>query len=152
MPPAPQPGPVPHEAPTETYAALRRLMSILPQHLGWVGTRMGLSRSDVDGLLLIGEHPMGPTELAARLGLTQAAGSQVVDRLQAHGLVARAPDPADARRVIVSITPEAYPEVARHLDPVFRAMKDIETEFSEAELATVRRYLGRAGDAFRVVL
>lgn len=152
MPTSSRPEPTPHDAPTETYAALRQLMSILPQHLGWVGTRMGLSRSDVDGLLLIGEQPMGPTELAARLGLTQAAGSQVVDRLQARGLVARAPDPADARRVIVSITPDAYPEVARHLDPVFKAMKDMETEFSEAELATIRRYLDRAADAFRVVL
>ncbi|MGI9187092.1 MAG: MarR family winged helix-turn-helix transcriptional regulator [Gaiellales bacterium] len=141
-----------HDAPTETYAALRELMSAFPQLNGWLGSRMGLSRSDVDGLLLIGEQPMGPSELATRLGLTQAAGSQVVDRLQVHGLVERASDPADARRVIVSGTAKAYPEVARHLQPVFNAMQEIESEFTAAELATVRRYLGRATDALNVVL
>ncbi|MFZ4756000.1 MAG: MarR family winged helix-turn-helix transcriptional regulator [Miltoncostaeaceae bacterium] len=140
----------PHEAPTETYASLREIMAVFPQHQGWLGARMGMSRSDIDGLLIICEQPIGPSDLANRLGLTHAAGSQVVDRLQARGLVKRTPDANDGRRVMVSGTAAAYPEVATHLSAVFTEMREIEKGFTDDELATVRRYLGQAAEALRL--
>jgi DNA-binding MarR family transcriptional regulator len=61
----------------------RSHMSLLP-HLDLAGTRI--------------------TELSARLGITKQAVSQLVDDLEAMGVLAREPDPADARARRVVLT------------------------------------------------
>lgn len=48
--------------------------------------------------------PTRLTALAAREGVTQPAMTQLISRLETAGLVAREPDPADGRVVLVTIT------------------------------------------------
>ncbi|HMM23041.1 MAG TPA: MarR family transcriptional regulator [Selenomonadales bacterium] len=43
-------------------------------------------------------------ELAARLGVTKGAATQMASRLEVKGFVRRAPDPADARATVISLT------------------------------------------------
>jgi DNA-binding MarR family transcriptional regulator len=57
--------------------------------------------------------PCRLTALAANEGVTQPAMTQLVDRLQGAGLLARVPDPADRRVVLVRITAEGKAMLAR---------------------------------------
>ncbi|WP_217991194.1 MarR family winged helix-turn-helix transcriptional regulator [Mobilicoccus massiliensis] len=60
-----------------------------------------LLESDRDG------RAIGPAQLAQQLGLTTAAVTSVVDRLERLGLVRRQPSATDRRRVEVRLTDEA---------------------------------------------
>jgi DNA-binding MarR family transcriptional regulator len=58
-------------------------------------------------LELVGEpHRMSPTELSEIVVRSSGGMTQILDRLERAGLVARAPDPADRRKVLVALTPE----------------------------------------------
>jgi DNA-binding MarR family transcriptional regulator len=56
-------------------------------------------------LELVGEpHRMSPTELSEIVVRSSGGMTQILDRLERAGLVARAPDPADRRKVMVALT------------------------------------------------
>jgi DNA-binding MarR family transcriptional regulator len=68
----------------------------------------GLRRGAVQPLLRL--HRFGPErikDLASGLGLDATTVTRHVDDLAARGLVARRPDPADRRAVLVDLTPHA---------------------------------------------
>lgn len=76
------------------------------------------------------------TDLAALAGITKQAMGKLVDQCAAWGLVARAPDPRDARAVRVVFTPSGRQWLAAYQQAVTQA----ETEFRQAvgdEVATV---------------
>ena len=67
------------------------------------------------------DHPQSPiTEIAHRTGLAQSLVSRTVDRLQAHGVLTVARDPADGRRTLVGVDPQT-----RHQDFARRAERPI---------------------------
>jgi DNA-binding MarR family transcriptional regulator len=47
---------------------------------------------------------MSPTELSEIVVRSSGGMTQILDRLERAGLVARAPDPADRRKVLVALT------------------------------------------------
>jgi DNA-binding MarR family transcriptional regulator len=53
-------------------------------------------------------YAAGPTDLAAELGVTQAAMTSRVRRLLERGWVAASPDPDDGRRVVVRLTAKGH--------------------------------------------
>ena len=58
-------------------------------------------------LELVGEpHCMSPTELSEIVVRSSGGMTQILDRLERAGLVARTPDPADRRKVLVALTDE----------------------------------------------
>jgi DNA-binding MarR family transcriptional regulator len=66
---------------------------------------LDLSPHDARALRVIGHH--GPTRLgivAEHLRIAPRSATDVVDRLESRGLVARAPDPDDRRAMTVSLT------------------------------------------------
>jgi DNA-binding MarR family transcriptional regulator len=72
-----------------------------------VADRLGLHVSDLRCLNILldaGSLPAG--EIGERTGLTTGAVTRMVDRLERAGYVHREPDPADRRRVIVSLVAE----------------------------------------------
>jgi len=58
-------------------------------------------------------HRLSPTELSEILVRSTGGVTQILDRLERGGLVARAADPADRRRVIVELTPDGRRTAAR---------------------------------------
>jgi DNA-binding MarR family transcriptional regulator len=106
-----------------------------------VGLGPELSPHDARALRVIGHH--GPTRLgvvAEHLRIAPRSATDVVDRLEARGLVDRAPDPADRRAMTVSLTPRgetvlADVDAARRegADEFFGAL----TERERADLAAV---------------
>ncbi len=58
-------------------------------------------------LELVGEpHRMSPSELSEIVVRSSGGMTQILDRLERSGLVARGPDPADRRKVLVALTAE----------------------------------------------
>jgi DNA-binding MarR family transcriptional regulator len=67
-------------------------------------------------LQLSRKEKMSVGEIADALFVSMPAASEIIDRLVETGLVVRAPDPTDRRRVIVSTTTESQEAIDRLLD------------------------------------
>ena len=93
---------------------------------------------------------LGPRELSARLGLTPAAVTDVVDRLEAAGHLERQRDTTDRRRVRLVATESAATEVRGELRRLLDALDHLTDDFSEAERDAIQRYLEAATAAYRL--
>ncbi|GAA1073401.1 MarR family winged helix-turn-helix transcriptional regulator [Tsukamurella spumae] len=76
------------------------------------GARHALGGTDVRALIALLDleragAPASPGVLAGELALSSAACTALIDRLAAAGLVERAPDPTDRRRVRLAVTDRA---------------------------------------------
>ncbi|MGL5824612.1 MAG: MarR family winged helix-turn-helix transcriptional regulator [Nocardioides sp.] len=132
--------------------SLRELVS-LAAHVGpAVAKRAQLSHSELDALEVLMEHDLGPVELSRRLGVTSAAASGIVDRLEARGHVNREPHHLDGRRVSVVMTESARREVIGHLMPMFSALSELDNRLTGAERAVIDRFLREAIAAIRRLL
>ncbi len=82
-----------------------------------VADTLGLGPADTKALDVLQRHgEMTPKELGELTGLAPASITDMVDRLQARGLVHRRPHPKDGRRVLVSVVPEV---LQRTMTPLF---------------------------------
>jgi len=99
----------------------------------------GLLLTDLRALKFISERPMHPTSLAARLDLTPAAATQLLDRLERHRLVRRHPDPSDRRATVVRLTPEGQRAYHRTARRVRAFILEITGEMSPGGLDALRR-------------
>jgi DNA-binding MarR family transcriptional regulator len=93
---------------------VRRSQSATDRFDQAVADALGLNRTDMRCLDTIdreGSVPAG--RLAEATGLTTGAITTALDRLERAGYARRVPDPADRRRVLVELTPQAG-ERARH--------------------------------------
>ena len=67
----------------------------------------GLSPTQTAALATIERHgPLTPSELAAHERIQRPTVARLLGRLEADGLIDRAPDPADRRSSLISITAE----------------------------------------------
>lgn len=106
------------------------------------------------------QHLLGPSErrclseiwlapkpagaIAAATGLTPAATTALIDRLEVRGLVRREADPKDRRRVLVAQTEASHRLVADTYLKLAEAGNRLLETYSEAELATIARFLSAA--------
>jgi DNA-binding MarR family transcriptional regulator len=87
--------------------ALRPVLLKLARELRREAHALGVSGGQVSLLIQIHKNPgLGVRELAAREGVSAAAMSRAVERLERAGLVSRTPDPADRRRHGLAVTDE----------------------------------------------
>jgi DNA-binding MarR family transcriptional regulator len=99
----------------------------------------GLGRSDLNAIMWIsagteGGGPMSTGELATRLGLGAPATSALVDRLESAGHVLRTRDPADRRRVTISMQAPALELARAFFQPLGRLMTEAVAGSSTGEL------------------
>lgn len=85
------------------------------------------------------EIPVGA--LGESLGLSSAATTGLVDRLARTGLAQRRPDPADRRRVLVSLTPQARAFGAEHLRPILERTTRAAGDLSPDQRGAVHDFL-----------
>jgi len=93
---------------------------------------------------LFADGPLGPADLAARLGMTTPAATALVDRLERVGHVERRPHPTDRRRLEVFPTPQAEAAAYAAIAEMIEGMAEVGTRLSPAERAVVARYLDGA--------
>lgn len=132
--------------------ALRSLLSLSSQATPTLARRAHLTHTEMAVLEHVMEHPTGPSELAHRLGVTTAAASGIVDRLEARGHVSRDPHPSDRRRTVVSCTDSGREELLGHLMPMFLELARIDADLSPQDREVVLRFLQDAERAVNRIL
>jgi DNA-binding MarR family transcriptional regulator len=115
-------------------------------------TSMGMGETDLLALryLLQAEadgRTVGPKELGARLGVTSASTTTLVDRLVKSGHVRREPHPTDRRALILRPTKGSDDEVRHTLGLMHRRMMDVASSLSADEASIVVDFLHRMRDA-----
>lgn len=123
--------------------ALRALQTAMTDAETALARRMHMGHSDMAAMthLASARESVGPTWLSARLGLTPAAATELVDRLERVGHVARERDQNDRRRVKLIPTESSLNQVREHLQPLLDAVDSTAREFSAGERAAIRRFL-----------
>lgn len=81
--------------------------------------------------------PATPGELANRTGLTTGAVTRMIDRLLRGGLVTRAHDERDRRRVIITATEDRADEIARHYEPLAREFGRVMADYTDEQLELI---------------
>ncbi|MEO3782009.1 MarR family transcriptional regulator [Actinocorallia sp. B10E7] len=125
---------------------MRRLNGELDQLGHAFAKKHALHPTNVRAMLLIMESglagtPITPGEVARKLGLTTAAVSSLLDRLeQADHLVRRAA-PGDRRRVHLEVAPEAMELAGTFFHPLNARLTEAMKDYSPQDLAAIERFL-----------
>lgn len=122
-----------NRATADVERALAEHMHLRPMDYDAIGHLMESERS-----------PLGTLELAARLRISPGSATELVDRLERAGHVARERSPRDRRRVQLTVQPQAVDQVIGGLTPLFRTLDDLADEYSEEQQRAIADYLRRA--------
>lgn len=113
---------------------------------------MGMGETDLLAIRYLLEaarrgRPMGPRDLAARLGISSASTTTLLDRLTKSGHVRRQPHPTDRRALVVTATESADAEVRATLGPMHRRMLDAAEALTPEQAETVVGFLHAVREA-----
>ena len=133
----------------ETWA-LRALGAASAEASGALARRMRMHPTDLSAMshIAASDGRLGPRELSSRLGITPAAMTDVVDRLEAAGHLLRERDTGDRRRVRLVPTESAATEVRGQLRGLLDRLDALTEEFTEGEREAIHRYLQAATEAY----
>ncbi|PBB90860.1 MarR family transcriptional regulator [Mesorhizobium sp. WSM3864] len=109
-----------------------------------VGERLGLIAAERHCLGLLYAGPQSAGAVAAATGLTPAAVTALIDRLEARGLVTRTRSLEDRRKVVIEATELTREFSERYYGAIAREGEKVMAGFSDAELATVLRFIDAA--------
>jgi DNA-binding MarR family transcriptional regulator len=109
-----------------------------------VGRRLALNPTDLRCLDWLSEGAMSAGELADATGLSSAATTTLLDRLERKGFVQRERDPADRRKVMVAMTAAGRELIGGLYGPLAHEGSQGLARFTEAELEKVLEFLGEA--------
>lgn len=108
-----------------------------------VGRRLGLNPTDLRCLDWLVDADRSARELGEATGLSSAATTAMIDRLEARGFVERTRDVGDRRKVIVRMTPKARAATDEYYGPLVIEGLDILGRLSSAELRSMLTHLER---------
>lgn len=137
---------------SSTLQALHTLTKLSSQVTPTIARRASLTPNELRALEQLMDGPVGPAELARVLGVSSAAVSGIVDRLEQRGHAERSAHGTDRRRTAVTISESGRREVAAYLMPMFRELARLDAGLSEEERAVVDRYLHGAIRAIQALL
>lgn len=133
----------------ELIATLMRAMressaqGVLFSHV--VAAQAGIASSDLeclDIILLSGRATAG--DLAKATGLTTGAMTGVLDRLERARFVQRQRDPADRRKVWITVLPAVEHQIAPRFHALAAAIDAVLADYDTAALATMLEFHRRA--------
>lgn len=139
-----------HRTRGELYEALQsdgqQLAVRLVRLLHRMADRTGMNPTDFQCYTLLrASGTMTPGEIADSLCLSTGSVTGVVDRLEAHGLVERAPHPLDRRKIAVRLLEGAESALGPPAPGMRQAMTDLHSGYTDAELEVIADWLGRVG-------
>jgi DNA-binding MarR family transcriptional regulator len=109
-----------------------------------VGRKLGLNSTDLRCLDWLSETAMSAGELAEATGLSSAATTSLLDRLERRGFVQRERDTVDRRKVLVRMTPDGQQLIGGMYGPLADDGSQGLATFTDAELEKVLDFLGEA--------
>jgi DNA-binding MarR family transcriptional regulator len=99
--------------------------------------------------LLAADPPLGPVELASRLGISSGSGTELADRLERAGHLHRRRAADDRRRIVLEPDESSVARMLRELAPLFRELDRLADTFTPEEQAAITRYLTTAAERVR---
>jgi DNA-binding MarR family transcriptional regulator len=102
---------------------------------------LGLRPLDLHAMSHLAGTPMGPVELAGRLGISTGSGTELADRLERAGHLHRRRAERDRRRVVLEPDGAAIARLLRALAPLVADLDDLVAGFTDAERDAITRYL-----------
>lgn len=130
-----------NRANADVERALAEHMSLRPMDYDAIGHLMESERS-----------PLGTLELAARLRISPGSATELVDRLEKAGHVARERSPHDRRRVQLTVQPPAIDRVLGGLTPLFRSLDALADEYTEEQQEVIADFLRNAAQRTRAFM
>lgn len=106
-----------------------------------VGKALGLNSTDLRCLDWLAEGPKSAGEISIGTGLSSAATTDLIDRLEREGFVRRLRDAADRRRVLVEMTSPGRERVGRFHGLLEREASALLAGLSNEQLAQTRDWL-----------
>lgn len=100
---------------------------------------------------LISLRASTPTALAHSVGISTAAMTLVLGRLEAAGHIRRAPHPSDRRKVVITADPATEALAYRLVTPVIGGLDDLIHALDDHDRAVVERFLGQATALYRAL-
>jgi DNA-binding MarR family transcriptional regulator len=123
--------------PVAVGTLLRHVLELLDGEVAKVYEEQGLAeyrpRFSPVVRALVAEGPLSVSALAAATGVTHSAASQTAAQMARAGLVTHTPDPRDARRRLVGLTPKAralLPRIEAEWEATKAAMAELDAELS----------------------
>ena len=105
---------------------------------------LGINRTDHRVLDVIDRlGPITAGELAKEAGLSPAAMTASIDRLEEVGIAHRIADPSDRRRVLVEVRPATRERAMKIYGPLEQAFLKQTERYSSKELAVINDFLER---------
>lgn len=117
-----------------------------------VGVRLGLNMAERHCIGLLYGGPQSAGAIATVTGLTPAAVTALIDRLEARGLLTRTRSLEDRRKVVIEATQATRDLSARYYGAIAREGEKVIATFGDAELATISRFVNAALDLQRAQL
>lgn len=108
-----------------------------------VAEQLGIHVTDLKCLRLLGDGPMTAGALSGLLGLTTAAGTALIDRLEEAGFVVRVRNNDDRRRVEVKAIPRRMRQIDALYDGQQRRMTRLLAKYAEPEFRIILDFLER---------
>jgi DNA-binding MarR family transcriptional regulator len=99
--------------------------------------------------LLAADPPLGPVELASRLGISSGSGTELADRLERAGHLHRRRAVDDRRRIVLEPDEASVARMLAELAPLFGELDRLAGTFTPEEQAAITRYLTAAADRVR---
>jgi DNA-binding MarR family transcriptional regulator len=129
----------------KAYVPLAQIYSarVVLFHAG-VAEKLGLNATDVKTLRLLGQESMTAGVLAEETGLTGAAVTALIDRLEAAGYVVRERGSEDRRRVTVRAVRRKVRELDRLYDGLQARMSKLLAHYNTAEFSAITDFLERS--------
>ncbi len=134
-----------------TYVPLiqRLVAQVISYHTAIAG-QLGLNASDLKALQLLGDKSMTAGELGVNVGLTGAAVTALVDRLERSGFAIRERGTGDRRRVTVHAIPEKLREVESLYAMHHVRMSKLLSKYSANEFRAITNFLKQATETLAV--
>lgn len=130
-------------SPERTISSLLHAAHALEERLESALGKVGLSMPKYSVLseLVTAREALSLSELASRLSCVRSNMTQLVDRLEADGLVRRVDDPGDRRSVKASLTDEGKARQAAGAAEMSRLHEEFDSQVGPQERATLERLL-----------
>jgi DNA-binding MarR family transcriptional regulator len=126
----------------EVRLLLRRFALHRDRWIDALCRHVGVSRSDYDALEALDEHgSLTPGELGTLLSLTSGSVTALVDRLERLGWASRSRHPDDRRKIIVTLTQQAWQIGQDELKPYLQAVDAAAGQLGTDDRAVVVGFL-----------
>ena len=133
-------------SPTQISQTLRNFMDVVMQRSlrerGQLAKAIGLSMPQLGILMQIHfRGNCGISEISNRFDITNAAASQLVDKLVQGGLIQREEDPHDRRAKLLNLTEKAKRLIQQSTESRYRWVEDLARKLSPQEREQVNEAL-----------